>query len=74
MCEFSLPDYIHHSSRAITVRGSHLKFIQPATKIDAYKFNFYPNVIQQWNSLTNEIVSAQSIDLFSLKLLNITKL
>jgi len=68
----SLPDYIQYSSQA--TKDNHLKYIQPATRIDAYKFSFYPHVFQQWNSLPDEIVSAQSIDLFRLKLLNFTNL
>ena len=44
----------------------------PLTKLfmDAYKFSFSTYMIQQWNSLPDKIVSAQSIDLFRLKLLN----
>ena len=67
--------YINHRLKTtLTHNYNHLKYIQPATRIDAYKFSFYPNVIQQWNNLPDEVVSAQSIDLFRLKLLNFNNL
>ena len=33
-----------------------------ATRIDVYKFSFYPNTIQLWNNLPDYIVSARSLD------------
>ena len=56
MCKF-ITSKLHTQA----TRGNHLKFIQPVT-IDAYKFSFYPNVIQLWNNLPDYIVSAQSLD------------
>lgn len=61
-----LPNYIHHPSR--TTRGNHLKYVQPFTRVDAYKYSFYPSVICQWNNLPNQIASARNFDYFKLLL------
>ena len=71
MCEFVTTGL--YPLLLTSYKGQPLK-VHSATIIDAYKFSFYPHVFQQWNSLPDEIVSAQSIDLFRLKLLNFTNL
>ena len=40
IADVSLPDYIAHRSRY--TRSSELKFIQPDTAIDSYKYSFFP--------------------------------
>ena len=64
----SLPNDIQPSSRA--TRGNYLKFVQLQPRIDVYKYSFYPNVIQLWNSLPNHVVSSESFDTFKMTLAN----
>ena len=63
-----LPNEIQISSRA--TRGNQLKYVQLSPRIDVYKYSFYPNVIQLWNNLPNDITSVQSFDLFRVTLAN----
>ena len=37
-------------------RGHPLRYLQPPTKIDAYKYSFFPSAIRIWNSLPSDIV------------------
>ena len=45
-------------------RGHPLRYLQPPTKIDAYKYSFFPSAIRIWNSLPSDIVKAKTLDLF----------
>jgi len=63
-----LPNDIQTSSRVI--RGNQLKFVQLQPRIDAFKFSFYPNVIQLWYSLPDHVTSAQSFEIFKVILAN----
>ena len=45
-------------------RGHPLRYLQPPTKIDAYKYSFFPSAIRIWNSLPSDIVKAETLDLF----------
>ena len=36
-------------------RGNQLKYVQLSPRIDVYKYSFYPNVIQLWNNLPDDI-------------------
>ena len=50
----SLPSYITYRTRH--TRGSDLKFIQPDTAIDAYKYSFFPTSIRLWNNLPRDTI------------------
>jgi len=62
MVNLQLPPYIQHSSRPL--RGNHLRYIQPATNVDSYKFSFYPASIKLWNSLPPHIADCDNLDEF----------
>ena len=57
-----LPEYIVPSTRF--TRGHDQKFILPQSRIDTYKFSFFPNSIRLWNNLPLETVHAHTIDKF----------
>ena len=60
--DVTLPNYITPATRF--TRGHDQKFILPQPRIDAYKFNFFPDSIRLWNSLPLETVHAHAIDSF----------
>ena len=62
LVDVTLPNYITPATRF--TRGHDQKFILPQTRIDAYKFNFFPDSIRLWNSLPLETVHAHTIDSF----------
>ena len=68
--DVSLPSYITHRTRH--TRGSDLKFIQPDTTIDAYKYSFFPTSIRLWNNLPRDIISCNNLDSFKEHLNNTT--
>ena len=43
---------------------SEYKFVQPPTRIDNYKFSFFPSAVRTWNSLPAEVAQTSSIDSF----------
>ena len=57
-----LPEYIVPSTRF--TREHDQKFILPQSRIDTYKFSFFPNSIRLWNNLPLETVHAHTIDKF----------
>ena len=57
--DVSLPTYITYRTRH--TRGSDLKFIQPYTAIDAYKYSFFPTSIRLWNYLPRDTISCNNI-------------
>ena len=54
--DVTLPSYITPSTRF--TRGHNQKFILPQSRIDAYKFSFFPNSIRLWNNLPIKTVHA----------------
>ena len=54
-------------SNGIT-RGHHNKYLQPATRTDVYK---YAPVIKLWNTLSDELINAKTIDVLKNLLSNI---
>ena len=60
--DITLPSYITPSTRL--KRGHNQKFILPHSRIDAYKFNFFPNSIRLRNNLPIKTVHAHTIDRF----------
>lgn len=49
-------------------RGS--KYRQPPTYKDVYKFSFFPRTIRDWNSLSDDVKEASTIDGFKKQLNN----
>ena len=44
------------------------KYIEMNSTIDAAKYSFYVRTIPQWNNLSEEIVSAPTLDIFKSRL------
>jgi len=53
-----------YSNLDSSFRGHTYKFTQPATRIDCYKFSFFPSTIRLWNSLSSSVVRAGSLNQF----------
>ena len=43
-------------------RGNTHRYLQPFTRIDAYKHSFFPSTIKSWNTCTHQLVSKQSLN------------
>ena len=61
--DLNLPDYITFNRR-ITRRNDY-KLTMPFTRIDSYKFSFFPATVTLWNQLPNEAASATLINVFT---------
>ena len=62
---FTIPYFIpaaHHG------RGHSQKLQQPATRINTYKYSYFPSVVPLWNSLDQSIVGAPTITTFKERL------
>ena len=45
-------------------RGNTHRYLQPFTRIEAYKHSLFPITIKSWNKCTQQLVSKQSLDSF----------
>jgi len=61
--DLKLPDYITYN-HGIT-RGHDYKLTVPSSRIDSYKYSYFPATITLWNKLSNETVNASSINGFA---------
>ena len=61
----------HLSKPARILRGHSKKFQEIRSNCDNTKFSFYVRTIKQWNKLSEDIVSAPSLDIFTSRLSNI---
>ena len=59
----SILPLVQSFSNGVT-RGHHNKYLQPATRTDAYKHSFFPSAIKLWNALPEELIDAKTIDEF----------
>ena len=59
----SILPLVQSFSNGVT-RGHHNKYLQPATRTDAYKHSFFPSAIKLWNVLPEELIDAKTIDKF----------
>ena len=66
--DLTLPECITFN-RGIT-RGHEYKLTLPFTRIDTYKFSFFPSTAILWNNLQPETVEASSITVFNNLLIN----
>ena len=44
--------------------GGHKRFMIPMTRIDSYKFSFFPSAIKIWNSLSQHVINLTEIERF----------
>ena len=61
-------DLMKLSDDLIRTRGNQYKLIQHHCHYDLRKFNFTNRVISIWNSLTNHVVSADTVNCFKNRL------
>ena len=52
------------TSKSVTRRNHNFKFIQYSPVTECFKCSFYPRTVPEWNTLTNNIVSASSLSSF----------
>ena len=57
--------YQHIFTKApASTRSGTNKFIHLHSRIDSYKFSFFPRAIRFWNSLPNQVTQSASFDIF----------
>ena len=56
---FLTPNFNTHYTR-----GHNKRFLTPITRIDSYKFSFFPSAIKIWNSLPQSVIDSSNIDQF----------
>ena len=59
---FDAPHFNLSSSNR--TRGHSCKLLTHPSRVDTYKFSFFPSVVEPWNGLPEKVVSAASIDSF----------
>jgi len=62
LVDLKLPDYITYNHGA--TRGHNYKLTIPSSRIDSYKYSYFPTTIKLWNKLHEETVNATSINDF----------
>jgi len=63
-------DFVELSDDSVRTRGNKYKLLQHHCHYDLRKFNFTKRVIPIWNSLLNQVVSAESVNTFKFGLAN----
>ena len=59
-------------SREKRTRGSHdFKFVAPKGHKDIFRFSFFSRTITEWNKISEETISSQSLFIFKSKLVNL---
>ena len=53
----TLPPYVNRMNSTITASSHNLQFRTLDTRIDSYKFSFFPRTIRIWNLLPQQVVS-----------------
>jgi len=49
-------------------RGNKYKLIRDSFRLDIWKYSFSSRIVNIWNSLTNQVVDVNSVDLFKARL------
>ena len=62
LVELCLPNYIAYKTSA--TRGHKYKLSIPFSRVDVYKYSFFPSTIPKWNSLPVSTVEVASVDSF----------
>ena len=68
--DITLPSYVTYRSRCN--RSRDYKFIETGSTVDAYKYSFFPSMIQLWNTLPEDIIICKNVDTFKDLLYQIT--
>ena len=51
-------------SNQLATRGHDNKFVHISSRVDTYKFSFFPRIVPLWNKLPDYAISAANFDLF----------
>ena len=62
-----IPPYLRQTATRARTSHQH-QFNLPQTRVDTYRFSFFPRTIKTWNILPYAIVSAPDVDVFKLSL------
>ena len=62
------PDLLFNMAEGSITRGHPLKLFKPRARLDIRKFSFSNRVIDEWNSLPEDVVLAESLNSFKIKL------
>ena len=49
----------------LPTRGHNNKLVHISSRVDAYKFSFFPRIVSLWNKLPDYAISAANFDLFN---------
>jgi len=63
-------DFVELSDDSVRTRGNKYKLLQHHCHYDLRKFNFTYRVIPTWNSLPDQVVSAETVNTFKFRLDN----
>ena len=66
LIDITMPSYI--TTPTGTTRGHNMKYRVPAVRINAFKYSFFPQAVNLWNSLPTDTVNAGSLDYFKARL------
>ena len=62
----AIPENVHLTRRETSTRGHNARFLQPHTRVRAYKHSFFPSTIRIWNTLPEELTQKPSLESFKL--------
>ena len=65
---FTIMEYMELTDNLIRTRGNKFKLVQHHCHYDIRKYNFTNRVIPIWNSLSNHVVSAETVNTFKNRL------
>ena len=66
LVEIPMSQHLVHNTRSS--RPHNQKYIRPATRIDAYKYSFFPASIKEWNKLPAHVVESATLESFKASL------
>ena len=62
--DINADDFLFSNPNLHQTRGHDKRFLTPMTRIDCYKFSFFPSAINIWNSLPQHVIDLTEIDQF----------
>ena len=58
----------HHTDSQIETRSHSQQLRRPNAEVNAFKYAFLPRIIADWNSLSPDVVAAESLELLKTRL------
>jgi len=62
--DINATDFLILISNDHNTRGHSMRFSQLMTRVDSYKFSFFPSAIKIWNSLPQHVIDSSKIEQF----------